>query len=45
MLKIKKKTVNIWEYKVGNNANMANFCAFVKIPNENVGSLDTTKTT
>ena len=26
MLKIKKKTANIWEYKTGNNANIANLC-------------------
>ena len=25
MLQIKKETANIWEYKVGNNANIANF--------------------
>ena len=25
MLQIKKEIANIWEYKVGNNANIANF--------------------
>ena len=25
MLQIKKETENIWEYKVGNNGNIANF--------------------
>ena len=25
MLKIKKKSANIWEYNIGNNANIANF--------------------
>ena len=25
MLQIKKETANIWEYKDGNNANIANF--------------------
>ena len=33
MLKIKKETANIREYKVGNNANIVNFFAFVKNPN------------
>ena len=27
------KTANIWEYKVGINANIANFFAFVKMSN------------
>ena len=28
--KKKKKTVNMWEYKFGNNANVGNFFVFVK---------------
>ena len=27
---IKKKTANIWEYKVGNNANIFQLCVVVK---------------
>ena len=30
MLQIKKKTANIWEYKVGNNANIANLVCLWK---------------
>ena len=30
MLQIEKETVNIWEYKVGNNANIANFMCLWK---------------
>ena len=30
MVQIKKITANIWEYKVDNNANIADFCVFVK---------------
>ena len=32
MVQIKKETANEWEYKVGVNANIANFCAFMKTP-------------
>ena len=30
MLQLKKETANIWEYKVGNNATIANFARLWK---------------
>ena len=30
IVEIRKETANIWEYKVGNNANIANFCVCEK---------------
>ena len=30
MVQIMKKTPNIWEYKVGNNGNIANFVRLLK---------------
>ena len=32
MLQIKKKTANYWEYKVGNNVNIANLVVFFENP-------------
>ena len=31
ILQIKKETTNVWEYKVGNNANIASFVLLWKI--------------
>ena len=37
MFQIKKEIANIWEYKVGSNANIANF-VFLKNPIDRVSS-------
>ena len=42
-VQISKKTANMWEYKVGNNVNTANF-VFVKNPNGPHGKNQVTST-